>query len=292
MGKFYEVTLNNWNDIHEIANNLRCFAFRGQADSNWDLETSIERAFNKYNLEFPLYSNKEHWILNEFKEKFHLYSNHPPSFDNNFEWSSLLQHHGCPTRLLDFSESIYTAAFFALEESSYEMSSIWAINKNTLRDNIYEILKLPYLKGKVRKDVVNKVYIDSINQYIANINTEKEEHYAVIPIHSIKKSHRLSRQQGLFLVPIKLCGYIKEKNFMKNLAYSFNSTEINFESQKLNIIDESCNENVDLIKINIPKNLYKHGLKNLVKMNITAETLFPDLDGLSKSLTQTIIRNN
>jgi len=38
-----------------------------------------------------------------------------------------MQHHGAPTRLLDFTYSFYIAAYFALEESEKDCA-IWALN--------------------------------------------------------------------------------------------------------------------------------------------------------------------
>lgn len=45
-----------------------------------------------------------------------------------------------------------------------------------------------------------------------------------------------------------------------------------------------------VIKIVLASDQQEATLKNLSKMNITAETLFGGLDGLAKSLVQTVIR--
>jgi hypothetical protein len=38
-----------------------------------------------------------------------------------------MQHHGAPTRLLDFTYSIYVAAYFALESADAD-AAVWAVN--------------------------------------------------------------------------------------------------------------------------------------------------------------------
>ena len=47
--------------------------------------------------------------------------------DDDFHWLALMQHHGAPTRLLDFTWSPYVAAFFALERTLGD-GVVWAMN--------------------------------------------------------------------------------------------------------------------------------------------------------------------
>src|SRR5216684_3693164 len=57
----------------------------------------------------------------------HLFLAHVPDDADSFHWLALMQHHGAPTRLLDFTWSPYVAAFFALERATSD-AAIWAIN--------------------------------------------------------------------------------------------------------------------------------------------------------------------
>ena len=41
---------------------------------------------------------------------------------------STMQHHGAPTRLLDFTYSVYVAAYFALENADSDGCAVWAVN--------------------------------------------------------------------------------------------------------------------------------------------------------------------
>src|SRR5262249_12935652 len=50
-----------------------------------------------------------------------------PDRSDDFEWLALMQDHGAPTRLLDFTWSPYVAAFFALHNATGE-GVIWACN--------------------------------------------------------------------------------------------------------------------------------------------------------------------
>lgn len=295
MNNFFEINIKAWSEIHVLADALRLFAFRGQAESGWDLNSSLERCFNKFNPIITIYENTEHWVLNEFKEKFHLYSDNPPDTTNNFEWLALLQQYGCPTRLLDFTTSLYIASYFAFSET-VDTSSIWAINLPSLKERLHKELKLKYKKGEALKDEVNQSHIGLINRFIANQNTEDDGPYFVVPLSSIKKSIRLARQMGLFLAPIKLDGISGGYHFMKNLSKSFGSDEkINFSKIKITDFKKSGPyhvpyDSIDILKINIPINIQKESILSLNNMNITEETLFPGLDGLARSLINTVIR--
>ena len=53
-------------------------------------------------------------LSREFRRAYHDYATHIPSQGSVIEWLALMQHHGAPTRLLDFSYSVYVAAYFPL----------------------------------------------------------------------------------------------------------------------------------------------------------------------------------
>ena len=54
-------------------------------------------------------------LVHDFRRRAHHYIQSPPSPDEHLEWLALVQHHGGPTRLLDFTKSFYVASFFAVE---------------------------------------------------------------------------------------------------------------------------------------------------------------------------------
>ena len=74
------------------------------------LRTFIERKIKP-----ELWEEQEERTLRIFKRKAHHFLDRTPAEEEEFEWLALMQHHGAPTRLLDFTWSPYVAAFFALE---------------------------------------------------------------------------------------------------------------------------------------------------------------------------------
>nr|MBA2689970.1 FRG domain-containing protein [Burkholderiales bacterium] len=96
------------------------FVYRGVADSSWGLETSLRRLGGHYvNVERPL--------LRSFKK----YAE-PGSIPDDTLWIrlSVAQHHGLPTRLLDWTVSPRVAVHFATaEEEHYDKDgAIWCID--------------------------------------------------------------------------------------------------------------------------------------------------------------------
>lgn len=97
--------------------------FRGQADSAWGLVPAIARPDVKVNPEAV-----EENILAELKLR--LPSVYSERVDDEWELLALVQHHGAPTRLLDWSKSPLAALWFAIAENARNEhrpdAAVWA----------------------------------------------------------------------------------------------------------------------------------------------------------------------
>ena len=121
------VRTRTWSGAKEqllsIAGN-RSWMFRGHARSDWKLETSLERR-TKTNR--ALAHTIETQMIAEFKRKAGNYSIREPQ--TLVEWLSLMQHYGAPTRVLDWTQSPYVAAFFRLEGQPVAAQPVSAENR-------------------------------------------------------------------------------------------------------------------------------------------------------------------
>lgn len=122
--------VRSWEEYNDKISSCTGWAFRGQADSTWPLLSSLGRYLKAY-------IKEEHWLAQEerivrlFKRKGHLFLSHIPERSDTFQWLALMQHHGAPTRLLDFTWSPQVAAFFALEHTT-KQAAVWAVNPKKL----------------------------------------------------------------------------------------------------------------------------------------------------------------
>lgn len=80
------------------------------------LQSALERycVDNQFDLGDAGYH--EYLLTREFRLRAHHYLTDLPDDADYLEWWSLMRHYGAPTRLLDWTYSIYVATYFALEK--------------------------------------------------------------------------------------------------------------------------------------------------------------------------------
>ncbi|MBZ0157149.1 MAG: FRG domain-containing protein [Alphaproteobacteria bacterium] len=108
----------SWNP--ELGRFRSRYAFRGLSDSRYCLETTLIRMRGKY-------AELERHLLRNFRKYAH---RDVVERDSLWHWLSVAQHHGLPTRLLDWTYSPFIAMHFATANiEKFDIDGvIWAVN--------------------------------------------------------------------------------------------------------------------------------------------------------------------
>jgi len=132
-----ELRLKKWSDFvnlverltsNEVNGKEREWFFRGQSNAKWKLEPSLRRCFpeNEENIERVI--DIESKLKKQFESQYHLHAK-PDGINREVLgivwWWTLMQHYGCPTRLLDWTLSPYVALYFAVEQNPKEDGAVW-----------------------------------------------------------------------------------------------------------------------------------------------------------------------
>lgn len=283
--------IEHWNDIFRLNQRFMSnFVFRGQGNTDWGLKTSLARMVENHH---PNYSDKimpasyEQRMMDEFMWKYPSYEkNHIPEANESIEWLSLMQHYGSPTRMLDFSYSMYVALFMAIDGSFFPKSAIWALNKHALSGKVFakyrEEFNTNVVSGTDLDNYTYKEATEAINRRFV-VTKEKVEHYLYLT-RPHRSNERINRQQGLFVIPSSI--EVGFEDILRDYYDESYHGEMIFDDVVNMSIDHRYGQNtVTVLKIEIPKSL-KYGVSNVLRqMNITSETMYPGLDGLARSLS-------
>ena len=224
------------------------YVYRGQADRNWRLESTLKR-------EMGLISDRgialevEKRLSSEFEARAHAFLT--PSLvrmlnDDGDRWS-LMQHYGAPTRLLDWSRSPYVAAYFACASNSKTDGAVWFVHVKRLNSAVSDPSKPFFLDGKIGPDFFLEDGFARIGTFANGLEFD-----------------RMTAQQGVFTV----------------------CTDVLADHADAIAASPAVVDPDSIGKIIIPAALKLEILQQLRPMNISGASIYPGLDGLGKSLAE------
>jgi hypothetical protein len=228
------------------------FWFRGQSNEHWPLQPSFNRGLRNTPLED--WRAIERLALRTFQSQAHMYVSAPllAKVQTAPCWWALMQHHGAPTRLLDWSGSPYVAAYFAVHhEGEAANGVVWCCCRKLLR------------AAAERGCGIAPAFEDpSAPAWYENaLNNSTKE--VVIPLEfNFVSSERCAAQQGKFTMAL------------------------NVGAQHDGIIGQVADGYAR--KIIIPHAQKSAFLLHLREMNITGAALFPGVDGLGQSVKELV----
>lgn len=252
-----KIEINSTSQLIEVINSYpNNFAFRGQSDANWGLQSTLERSVPEQGKR----RNFEEHSLDNFKSKFRLYSRELEMPEKKLSWLSLMQHYGVPTRLLDFTQSPYVALYFAIE------------NLTPTKDGYLAIYAIDYSKlvqascdYVLSRDHDFEEYSSSLKffkkceQAFESI-LDRRSYDVLWFVDPIQINNRLEKQAGTFLI---------SGAFDKSIDY---------------LLDSSIYSSVQVDKLIIPHEFYKNIYALLRKINLGPKNIYGDLSGLAKDI--------
>ena len=141
-----DIRVETWKELSlgldffsDTGNERHKWCFRGQANASWNLTPSLLRCFGGW--EIP--AERALWYATEVEskasERFWQAArqrtspeNLPRERGNLLGWWAVMQHHRCPTRLLDWTRSPYVALYFAVNQQFNADGAVWAFSSSTL----------------------------------------------------------------------------------------------------------------------------------------------------------------
>ena len=255
-----ELEVHTLGELIEVAENIyekrkEPIWYRGHAIAGWTLMPSVHR--NDYHL-------NETRMANEFYMHACVSMQDHPDYENYVDWIAIMQHYGLPTRLLDWTRSLFVAAFFAsdfattfkepkdacksdgcvwillperLNKHEFNESVIWPMDGTTVREMIYPAFK--EYESQVR-DVKDKIIACYPVENILRIYTQQ----SAFTVHNSMKRLEEMEVPGMLkkvVIPadckqairrqLEICGvtlhtvYPDPEHIARELKYKYRSTK-------------------------------------------------------------------
>lgn len=179
-----------------------------------------------------------------------------PKPDDYEGWLFLMQHHGSPTRLLDWSESVLIALYFAVASDRSQDGELWALYPTAL-NNLSRISGEPLATHPARKYLAAEA---------GELNRDA-----------------LRRRLHLRSAPARPIALRPPLRFPRMLVQQSTFT-IHPEPAAGRTIPELLSERMHLIRYLVPARYKQRLFLHLRSLGISHASIFPDLEGLSRAI--------
>lgn len=222
------------------------WSFRGQVNSEWGLQSSLNRILQKNSIiDENIASKIEKTLWRHFNSN---YRNYPELKDIKFDerqfvefWMSM-QHYGCPTRMLDWSDSPFIALYYAVESHYDKDGAVFLFNNHILQNESENRF------GRI-------TYLDSFFLQDESISP-------LLPVFHTKRSYN---QQGVFTLSRSIL--LDHSQLITNLL-------------KGKITEKGS----PYCKLIIAKEYKMSILDGLRRFNVRPSILYPDAFGLGREI--------
>lgn len=247
--------LNNLADLLVKLDHLKEFGktlwFRGHSNSEWKLVPTIFR--RPYNV------SHEQVLYERFVQNSHQFLDLIPQ--NDWDWLFLMQHHGLPTRLLDWSESPLVGLYFCIEQHDEgdQDGAFWVLNPTIQNTKIAHFSsntfgQIPFFHEQSSSQLSN--YSPT------RLRQENTTNLPPISGIAVRHSKRMQAQQAVFSI--------------------FHRDE--------KALDDYAEADVYLTKYLVPKENKKKIAKELDHLFINRLSIFPDLDSVAHVARMAVIK--
>lgn len=250
--------VKSWADLNDvlfddtwdpaILRHRSTFAYRGMSSVKYDLRNSLTRLGKPY-------PTMERNLLKQFKKYAH---KHIVESDTEWHWLSLAQHHGLPTRLLDWTYSPFVALHFATNEvGQYDSDGvIWKVNYS----QVHNLLQEEQVQG--------------LGELGARIFTIDALARKIPTLDALDQRHSPNYEVAVFFEPPAM-----DDRIINQFAYfsAISDPYLGFDTW---LKKPYVAQVVEAVKIVIPKRLKWEIRDKLDQSNINERVLMTGLDGL------------
>lgn len=250
-------------DAVKIGTTLRKSWFRGNCETINELKPSVywKNKYEGLNTEFS--------YVEEFKRFVPMLAENLPLRDDHLSWLIIMQHYGVPTRLLDWTESILVALYFAVSKNQDRDGELWAMN--------------PYK--------LNELHNNKLLYGVATIDNAIVKYLAAEPMYKEGLEHNRVLRESEFGLDFKdIPRYpvaVQCPLIFPRMVSQLSTFTIHPSKENKTILD-LLQDKKSLVRYIIPSESKKPIYEDLYTLGIKRSTLFQDIDSLSCDLIHKI----